>query len=288
MHSTSCFHNVRIPSFGIGRITMSPLNLRNKRGNREYVRHPRTVVCVVHAINGRSGVDGKADRSQSTLRRDFANGAANESVSCGSDESSDPTPDNNQVRRVLEVVQSRQLRKAFRKRSHFAFSAWLLLQEDAVPKWRRFWKGKHALKTAFSDRFGRAVQKRAHQYRDTAAPPLRMEDRLREQIEFYFSDSNLSKDAYLKGIIAESEEGWVPLSKFLSFNKYALLHWLICRIKAITTEEGDIRAALEKSQFLVMNEDKLCVRRRQPYVEKEIPPSCQLRCGVSCRSFYIR
>lgn len=115
-----------------------------------------------------------------------------------------------------------------------------------------------------------------------------MEDRLREQIEFYFSDSNLSKDAYLKGIIAESEEGWVPLSKFLSFNKYALLHRLICRIKAITTEEGVIRAALEKSQFLVMNEDKLCVRRRQPYVEKEIPPSCQLRCGVSCRSFYIR
>lgn len=145
-----------------------------------------------------------------------------------------------------------------------------------------------ALKTAFSDRFGRAAQKRAHRYRDTAAPPLRMEDRLRKQIEFYFSDSNLSKDAYLKGIIAESEEGWVPLSKFLSFNKYALLHWLTGRIKAITTEEGDIRAALERSQVLVMNEDKSCVRRTQPYVEKEIPPSCRLRCGMSCRSFYIR
>lgn len=133
---------MRVPGFGIGSIAMSPLNLRNKLENREYVRHPGAVVCVVHAINGRSGVDGKADRSQSTLRRDFANGAANESVSCGSDESSDPTPDNNQVWRVLEVVQSRQLRKAFRKRSHFAFSTRLLRQEDAVPKWSRFWKAR--------------------------------------------------------------------------------------------------------------------------------------------------
>lgn len=115
-----------------------------------------------------------------------------------------------------------------------------------------------------------------------------MEDLLRKQIEFYFSDSNLSKDTYLRGILAESEEGWVPLSKFLSFNKYTRSHDLIYRIKAITKEEGDIRTALEKSQVLIMNEDKTCVKRKEAYVEKEIPPSDCFRCAVSCRPFYIR
>lgn len=46
-----------------------------------------------------------------------------------------------------------------------------------------------------------------------------MEQQLLNQFHFYFSDSNLVKDKFLKGKLAESKEGWLPLELFLSFNK---------------------------------------------------------------------
>jgi len=38
-------------------------------------------------------------------------------------------------------------------------------------------------------------------------------------LEFYFSDSNLNKDRFLKQKIAESPEGWVALGVLSTFNK---------------------------------------------------------------------
>jgi hypothetical protein len=38
-------------------------------------------------------------------------------------------------------------------------------------------------------------------------------------LEFYFSDSNLNKDRFLKQKIAENPEGWVALQVLATFNK---------------------------------------------------------------------
>jgi hypothetical protein len=38
-------------------------------------------------------------------------------------------------------------------------------------------------------------------------------------LEFYFSDSNLNKDRFLKQKIAENPEGWVALNVLATFNK---------------------------------------------------------------------
>ena len=47
-----------------------------------------------------------------------------------------------------------------------------------------------------------------------------MEEKLLQQLHFYLSDSNLCKDKFLESKLNENEEGWIPLSLFLSFNKY--------------------------------------------------------------------
>ena len=42
---------------------------------------------------------------------------------------------------------------------------------------------------------------------------------LSKLLDFYFSDNNLCKDAFLRGKLEESEEGWVALDLLLTFNK---------------------------------------------------------------------
>lgn len=66
---------------------------------------------------------------------------------------------------------------------------------------------------------------------------------IREQMEFYFSDSNLNKDKYLKEKLKESSDGFIPLSVFAKFNK----------IKALTTDVSVIALALQASSFLEVN-----------------------------------
>lgn len=40
-----------------------------------------------------------------------------------------------------------------------------------------------------------------------------------KQVEFYFSDKNYSRDAYLKQTAAKNEGGWIPLEVITGFNK---------------------------------------------------------------------
>ena len=99
-----------------------------------------------------------------------------------------------------------------------------------------------------------------------------MEESLLKQMEFYFSDSNLAKDSFLRSKMAESENGWIPLSLFLTFNKSFLQFQLMHRIKAITTDIHEIQKVLETSHVLMLNEDKSGVKRKTEYIEREIPP----------------
>ena len=99
-----------------------------------------------------------------------------------------------------------------------------------------------------------------------------MEESLLRQMEFYCSDSNLAKDSFLRSKMAESEDGCIPLSLFLSFNKSFTRPQLTRRIKAITTDIHEIQKVLESSRALLLNKDKSSVKRKTEYTDREIPP----------------
>ena len=105
-----------------------------------------------------------------------------------------------------------------------------------------------------------------------------------KQMEFYFGDSNLSKDRFLselikrnpgkfqiyllfkyvlfKNIIAYFSD--VSIDTFLKFN----------RIKALTTERSRIAKALRNSTMLEVSHDGTTVRRTTPIIEKTNVEEC--------------
>lgn len=44
-------------------------------------------------------------------------------------------------------------------------------------------------------------------------------EKIRKQVEFYFSDSNIVRDAFLRGKVESTEGGWVPASLLASFKR---------------------------------------------------------------------
>lgn len=82
--------------------------------------------------------------------------------------------------------------------------------------------------------------------------------KIKEQMEFYFSDSNLHKDRFLKKAIDATTDGYIELSTFLKFN----------RIRALTEEVKVIADAIAyKSELLQINEDRTKVKRIKPLSE---------------------
>ncbi|KAK3601822.1 hypothetical protein CHS0354_041739 [Potamilus streckersoni] len=78
--------------------------------------------------------------------------------------------------------------------------------------------------------------------------------KIREQMEFYFSDANLHKDRFLKRKMEESADGYVDLSLFLTFN----------RIQALTVDVSVLAKAVSHSDFLQLSEDRSSVKRTSP------------------------
>lgn len=79
-------------------------------------------------------------------------------------------------------------------------------------------------------------------------------------MEFYFSDSNLRNDRYMKQLMMRSAAGKelvgdepVPLSEIVQFNK----------IRCLTTNEEDLRRALRSSDVLALAPDGSSLRRKQ-------------------------
>ncbi|XP_055841511.1 la-related protein 7 [Episyrphus balteatus] len=73
---------------------------------------------------------------------------------------------------------------------------------------------------------------------------------IREQMEFYFGDANLSKDRFLMQLIAQ--DPFVPIEVFLTFNK----------LKNLTTSTADIVKSLSNSQLLELDSEQQKVRRK--------------------------
>ncbi|XP_044753555.1 la-related protein 7 [Coccinella septempunctata] len=85
-----------------------------------------------------------------------------------------------------------------------------------------------------------------------------------QQMEFYFSDSNLSKDRYLSQLIQENP--FVSLDEFLKFNK----------IRKLTLSIEDLRKAIKKSDFLELSEDSEKVKRKTEIKVKENVDDCTI------------
>lgn len=79
-------------------------------------------------------------------------------------------------------------------------------------------------------------------------------ENIRKQMEFYFSDANISKDRFLGDLIKKSP--FVPVEMFLKFNK----------IRSMTQDVVDIIKALKHSTILELSDDRTKVQRKSPFL----------------------
>ncbi|XP_031559596.1 la-related protein 7-like [Actinia tenebrosa] len=95
-------------------------------------------------------------------------------------------------------------------------------------------------------------QKKKHKKRTK-----KIESQLKDQIEFYFSDSNLQKDRFLKQAISKNPNGYISVKTIADFN----------RMKQITKDITLVIKAIKSSSLLQLNDDESMVRRTTPLPE---------------------
>ena len=85
-------------------------------------------------------------------------------------------------------------------------------------------------------------------------PSDEMKAKIRTQVEFYMSNENLTKDAFLLKHVRRHKEGFVNLKLITSFKK----------VKNITKDYRVVGESLKDSELLVMNTEGTKIRRKKP------------------------
>lgn len=85
-------------------------------------------------------------------------------------------------------------------------------------------------------------------------PSDELADKIVQQVEFYFSDANITKDAFLLKHVKRNKEGYVSLKLISSFK----------RVKHITKDWRVVAHALSRSKRLEINEAGTKLRRIEP------------------------
>ena len=85
-----------------------------------------------------------------------------------------------------------------------------------------------------------------------------MDKLLKRQIEFYFSDSNLRRDKFLRKKIFESKDYYVSVEMIMNFKK----------IQQITTDKDKFLDICRNSNTVQLNKDETMIRRNGPYKKK--------------------
>lgn len=115
--------------------------------------------------------------------------------------------------------------------------------------------------TATDKKVDSATEENKHKNGNAASKSVDLKDKIIRQVEYYFGDSNLFRDAFLQEEIGKNE-GWVPLTTLLTFK----------RLAALSTDTAVIVAALEESDsgLLEISDDKQSIRRHpaNPLPEK--------------------
>ncbi|NXS96449.1 LARP6 protein, partial [Jacana jacana] len=96
-------------------------------------------------------------------------------------------------------------------------------------------------------------------------PDPQLVQRIVAQVEFYLSDENLAKDAFLLKHVQKNKMGFVSIKLLTSFKK----------VKYLTRDWRLTLYALQFSELLEVNEEGTKVRRRVPIPDSllSIPPS---------------
>lgn len=82
-------------------------------------------------------------------------------------------------------------------------------------------------------------------------------DAIQRQLEYYFSDSNLPRDKFLRAKTEENEDGYVDIAVLLSFN----------RLQKLSATPDNIAQAAAASTLLAVDPEKARVRRTTPLPE---------------------
>ncbi|XP_020653640.3 la-related protein 6 [Pogona vitticeps] len=103
---------------------------------------------------------------------------------------------------------------------------------------------------------------------DSSMPDLQLVRKIVSQVEFYLSDDNLAKDAFLLKHVQKNKMGFVSIKLLTSFKK----------VKYLTRDWRVTLYALQFSEKLEVNEEGTKVRRKTPIPEYlvNIPPSKML------------
>lgn len=89
---------------------------------------------------------------------------------------------------------------------------------------------------------------------DFVPPDDELKEKIIAQVEFYFSDANILKDAFLLKHVRRNKQGFVSLKLITSFRK----------VKSLTKDYRTVAYSLRQSEQLEVNEDSTKVRRRLP------------------------
>ena len=85
-------------------------------------------------------------------------------------------------------------------------------------------------------------------------PEDELKEKIIKQVEFYFSDVNILKDAFLLKHVRRNKQGYVSLKLITSFKK----------VKSLTKDFRIVAYSLRQSEHLEVNEDGTKVCRKQP------------------------
>jgi la-related protein 1 len=83
-----------------------------------------------------------------------------------------------------------------------------------------------------------------------------LEDRIKQQLEYYFSEENLRKDTYLRDQLDAG--GWAELVLICGFKRLASL--LLC-----TNDQAILFHSLAKSTFLELDPGRTRIRRKDGF-----------------------
>ncbi|XP_071794841.1 la-related protein 6-like [Asterias amurensis] len=90
--------------------------------------------------------------------------------------------------------------------------------------------------------------------REWTPPDEALQAKIIKQVEFYFSDANITKDAFLLKHVRRNKEGYVSLKLITSFKK----------VKSLTKDWRTVRHSLQSSTTLEVNDEGTKVKRKAP------------------------
>lgn len=122
-----------------------------------------------------------------------------------------------------------------------------------------------------------ATESEAPKDDESASKPTKLQQDIIDQVEYYFSDSNLFRDKFLQAEIGKNE-GWVALTTLITFK----------RLAALSTDPNVIYEALDKSDsgLLEISEDHQSIRR---HPERPLPEKNEeVRQEIQSRTAYVK